>query len=178
MAISSTASPQSKRPVAFLDRDGVLNIDHGYVHTPETFDWTSGAREAVKILNDSGYLVVLVTNQSGIGRGYYDEATFALLVDWMQAQLAEVGAHMDDVYFCPHHPKSAKGDYLKACRCRKPNPGMVEQACEAWDVDMGRSFVIGDSQKDMELAENVGIPGYRYTEGNLLEFVRAILESE
>lgn len=163
------------RPAAFLDRDGVLNKDHGYVHKPEDFHWQPGAREAVKLLNDSGYLVILVTNQSGIGRGYYDEEAFHALTDWMQAELAQVGAHMDDVFFCPHHPENAKGDYLQACRCRKPNPGMIEQACGRWDIDMARSFVIGDSDKDMGLATAVGLPGHRFVGGNLLEFVKRVL---
>lgn len=164
-----------KRPAAFLDRDGVLNMDHGYVHRPSEFDWLEGAREAVKLLNDSGYLVIIITNQAGIGRGYYEDGDFHRLTDWMRDQLAHVGAHVDGVYFCPHHPTEGKGAFKVNCPCRKPNPGMIEQALAEWDIDMDKSFVIGDKPKDMALAESVNLPGYVFSGGNLLEFVRRII---
>jgi len=166
-----------KRPAAFLDRDGVLNMDHGYVHKVSEFEWIDGAREAVKFLNDKGYLVLLVTNQSGIGRGYYREADFWQLTGWMRDRLAESGAHIDGVYFCPHHPTAAKGVLKVDCLCRKPNPGMIEHAQREWNLDMEKSFVIGDTLTDMELANAVNVPGYLFCGGNLLEFVRQLFGS-
>jgi D-glycero-D-manno-heptose 1,7-bisphosphate phosphatase len=176
LAAAQTELPAwQKKPVAFFDRDGVLNLDRGYVHKPEDFNWQPDAREAVKLLNDSGYLVMLVTNQSGIGRGYYDESTFHSLTVWIQEQLSERGAHLDDVFFCPHHPTAGLGKFLCDCDCRKPNSGMIDQACATWEINMTRSFVVGDSENDMDLAKAAGIPGYLYKEGSLLTFIRSIL---
>ena len=163
------------RPAAFLDRDGVLNVNHGYVHTPERFEWMEGAREAVKLLNDAGYLVIVVTNQSGIGRGYYDEADFHALCAWIDAELAAVGAHIDATYFCPNHPEHGVGPYKTACNDRKPAPGMLVRAAAEWDVDKGASFLIGDKPSDLKAAEAFGIPGHLFTGGSLLEFVRGVL---
>lgn len=165
-----------KRPAAFLDRDGVLNIDRGYVHKVSDFEWVDGARAAVKFLNDTGYLVFLVTNQSGIGRGYYGEADFWQLIGWMRDRLSEIGAHIDGVYFCPHHPTQGKGSLKVDCRCRKPNPGMIEHAQSEWNLDMEKSFIIGDTLTDMELATAVNVPGYLFSGGNLLEFVRRLFD--
>jgi len=164
-----------KRPAIFLDRDGVLNTDHGYVHKPSEFDWMEGAREAIKFLNDKGYLVLLVTNQAGIGRGYYEETDFWQLTGWMRHRLAETGAHLDGVYFCPHHPTEGKGKLKVDCQCRKPKPGMIQQALCEWDIDMENSFVVGDRTKDMELAQAVNVPGHLFCGGNLLEFVRPLV---
>jgi D-glycero-D-manno-heptose 1,7-bisphosphate phosphatase len=160
----------------FLDRDGVLNEDRGYVHTWEAFVWTDHAREAVKLMNDAGYLVLVVTNQSGIGRGYYTEEDFLCLTSRMQGELARAGAHLDGVYFCPHHPVAAQGAFRRACRCRKPGPGMVERALSEWEILMEASFVIGDSDGDMALAAAVGLPGHRFTGGNLLAFVEPLVQ--
>ena len=113
---------------AFLDRDGVINIDRAYVHKIEDFDWVPGALEAARALSDAGYLIVVVTNQSGIGRGYYGEADFARLTDWMKARFAEAGAPLAGVYFCPHHPEKANPPYRTDCLCRKPHPGMLLKA--------------------------------------------------
>jgi D-glycero-D-manno-heptose 1,7-bisphosphate phosphatase len=164
------------KPAAFLDRDGVLNIDYGYVHTRETFDWISGAKAAIKYLNDKGYLVILVTNQSGIGRGYYDENSFHKLMELVCKELSQIGAHIDYIYFCPHHPRKALGDYKKDCHCRKPKSGMIDEARKKINIDMNYSFVIGDSEKDMKMAENAGIPGFLFKGGNLFEFTKNVLK--
>ncbi len=161
-----------RKPAVFFDRDGVLNFDYGYVDSPERWDWITGAPEAVKRCNDLGYLVFVVTNQAGIGRGYYSEAQFQALMAWARAELREMGGHLDAVYHCPHHPTQAKGRYRQACACRKPGPGLIKQALRQWPVDPGRSLLVGDSQKDLDAAAAAGIVGYRFTQANLLEFMQ------
>ncbi len=141
---------------AFLDRDGVINIDHAYVHTIEEFDWVSGVLEAARILSKAGYLLVVVTNQSGIGRGYYDETDFARLTDWMKARFAESGAPIAGVYFCPHHPETAKPAYRIDCNCRKPRPGMLLKAAEDLNIDLTASIMFGDKPGDMTAGRAAG----------------------
>lgn len=177
-AFRPTATGQTAkahRPAAFLDRDGVLNVNHGYVYIPERFEWIPGAKEAVKLLNDAGYIVIVVTNQSGIGRGYYDEEAFHRLCAWIDAELAAVGARIDATYFCPNHPEHGIGPYKTACNDRKPAPGMLERAAAEWNIDKRTSFLIGDKLSDMQAADAFGIPGHLFTGGNLLEFVRGVL---
>jgi D-glycero-D-manno-heptose 1,7-bisphosphate phosphatase len=146
------------------------------VHTQESFDWIPGAKSAIKYLNDKGYLVIIVTNQSGIGRGYYDENDFHVLMEWVSAELAIIGAHLDGVFFCPHHPCEALGEYRKNCHCRKPQPGMIDDAQKTFHIDMKHSFVIGDSEKDMKLAESKEIPGFLFNEDNLFHFTKRLLK--
>ena len=137
------------RKAAFLDRDGVINIDHAYVHKIEEFDWVPGVLEAARALSEAGYLLVVVTNQSGIGRGYYDEAAFTRLTDWMKARFAEAGAPVAGVYFCPHHPEKANPPYRMDCDCRKPRPGMLLKAAEDLGIDLSTSIMFGDKPGDM-----------------------------
>lgn len=146
-----------QRPAVFLDRDGVINEDCGYVSSPEQVRWISGAKEAIKFLHDSGYYVFVVTNQAGIARGFYDDAKVNALHDWMQQQLRSIGAHIDAFYYCPHHP-----DFGPPCGCRKPAAGMLIQAMSEWPVEPSGSFMIGDKQIDVEAAINGGIAGYQY----------------
>lgn len=164
-----------KKPAVFLDRDGVLNIDNGYVHRLEDFVWVEGAPEAVKWLNDQGYLVIVVTNQAGIARGYYTEEEYLCLMDWMNEELRRRGAHIDAFYYCPHHPTEGIGPYRLECRCRKPAPGLLEQALAEWEIDTVHSLVIGDRHSDLLAAGAVGIRGVLFTEQNLSEFIRACL---
>lgn len=167
-----------RKPAVFFDRDGVLNVDHGYVHKPDDFDWTPGALEAIRWCNDRGWLVFVVTNQAGIGRGYYDKAAFHHLTDWMRAELREIGAHIDEVFFCPHHPTAALGKYLTACHCRKPAPGMLEQAAAGWPIDKARSLLFGDKTSDLGAAGAFGIEGILVEpERNILELVREHCEA-
>ncbi len=165
------------KPALFLDRDGVLNEDLGYVHTPDEFRWLPGAREAVKLANDAGWLVIVVTNQAGIGRGLYTEEEFAAFTRWIDAELADVGAHIDATYYCPHHPVRGRGPYLVACDCRKPAPGMLERAVREWGVDISRSVMVGDSDKDLEAAASAGISARTFDGVDLLGTVRAIVET-
>jgi D,D-heptose 1,7-bisphosphate phosphatase len=138
------------RPAAFLDRDGTLNDDTGYVHDPDQFRWLPGAMETIKRLNDLGYLVLVVTNQAGIARGFYRESNVVALHAWMNDQLRPLGAHIDAFYFCPHHPIEGVDEYRVACGCRKPEPGLVIQAAREWNVDLARSIGCGDKESDSE----------------------------
>jgi len=167
----------NRRPAAFLDRDGVLNVDTGYVHKPEDFIWKKGAPEAIRMLNESGYLVCVVTNQAGVARGFYTEAVVDALHEWINEQLIEHGAHVDAFYYCPHHPTAGQGNYLADCPCRKPQPGMVLKALKEWSVDCSRSFLVGDKVSDIQAGESAGIPGYIFTDEDLESFVGQILLS-
>lgn len=163
------------RAAAFLDRDGVLNVDHGYVYRPEEFIWVEGAREAVALLREAGLLTVLVTNQSGIARGYYDEAALQRLLQHMQSELAEVGAQLDGAYFCPHLPEAKLAQYRIECDCRKPKPGMLLRAARELEIELGASLMIGDKPSDLEAAAAAGVRGFLFPGGDLLAFTRNIL---
>ena len=163
----------------FFDRDGTLNVDVHYLHEPEKFVWIEGAIEAIRWANEHGYLVIVVTNQSGIARGYYDEAAVHRLHDWMNAELAAHGAHIDAFYYCPHHIEGKLPAYAKSCDCRKPAPGMVLRAIAAYGIDPAVSFLFGDAQSDVTAAEKAGVRGVRYTGGSLLAAVKhAVLETK
>ncbi len=137
------------RPALFLDRDGVINVDHGYVHRPEDIRFVDGIFELVATAKKAGYLVVVVTNQAGIGRGYYNEADFHALMDWMKARFVEEGGQIDAVYFCPYHPEHGIGEYHRESNCRKPSPGMLLLAARDLDIDLASSIFIGDKPSDM-----------------------------
>lgn len=145
------------RAALFLDRDGVINIDHGYVHRVEDFEFIPGIFELVALANRLGYLVIVVTNQAGIGRGYYTEDDFHKLTRWMKTEFLSRGAHIDDVYFSPFHPEHGLGGYCKESDCRKPRPGMLLQAQKDYDIDLGRSLLVGDKPSDMEAGRAAGV---------------------
>ncbi|MCC7230540.1 MAG: HAD family hydrolase [Fimbriimonadaceae bacterium] len=163
------------RPIAILDRDGVLNVDRGYVYRPEQFEWMPEAREAIGWLRGQGYSVAVVTNQSGIGRGLYSEADFHALMEWMKGELIAFGTEIDAYYFCPHHPVDARKEYRMDCNCRKPKPGMILQAIEDLDGDSAASFLIGDKETDLQAASAAGVHGYLYRDGSLLDFCRQVV---
>ncbi len=150
------SSPRKR--AAFLDRDGVINVDHAYVHEIENFDWVPGVLEAARRLHDAGFELVVVTNQSGIGRGYYTEADFEKLTAWMKARFAEAGAPLAGVYFCPHHPEKALPAYRTDCGCRKPEPGMLLKAVEELGLDPERSVMFGDKPGDCTAGRRAGLP--------------------
>lgn len=167
-----------KRPAAFLDRDGVLNIDHGYTHRIDQFDWVEGAPEAVRLLNDANYTVIVVTNQAGVARGLYSETAIHAFHDHMQKLLHARGAHIDAFYYCPHHPNAVVQALAVNCVCRKPGTGMLEQAGREWPIDLSRSFLIGDSASDMEAAAAFKIAGIRFDRSagrTLLDLVTEII---
>lgn len=157
--------------VVFLDRDGVINADIGYLWRREDFVWIPGAPAAIRLLNERGRPVVVVTNQSGVARGYYTEQDVESLHRWMNAELNRQGARIDAFYFCPHHPDGAIPEYTRVCDCRKPQPGMLLQAMEDWRGDPAKSVLIGDKESDVAAAAAAGIRGYLFDGKNLLEFV-------
>lgn len=156
-----------RRPAAFLDRDGVLNLDKGYVSRPDDFEWCEGAIATVKELNDRGYYVFVVTNQAGVAYGYYEEAAVLELHRWMTAELAKHGAHIDAFYYCPHHPSGLREAYTMVCDCRKPAPGLLLAALREWNVDRERSFLIGDKHSDIQAAKTAGVRGLLWSGGDL-----------
>jgi D,D-heptose 1,7-bisphosphate phosphatase len=163
------------RPAIFFDRDGVLNRDTGYVHRPADFTWTEGAREAVRAVNDSGRLAIVVTNQAGVARGLYDESAVEALHRWMAEDLARIGAHVDAFYYCPHHPDFGDPPYRQVCDCRKPRIGLIRRATAEHLIDLRRSLLIGDQPTDLAAAAAAGIPGHKFSGGNLRDFVTSLL---
>lgn len=146
-----------KRAV-FLDRDGVINIDHGYVHKVDDFEYVEGVFEACAELKKMGYLLAVVTNQSGIARGMYSEEQFHSLTEWMDWNFADKGVELDGIYYCPHHAEKGTGDYKIDCDCRKPKPGMMLSAAQFLKIDLGQSAMVGDKRDDMLAAQAAGIP--------------------
>jgi D-glycero-D-manno-heptose 1,7-bisphosphate phosphatase len=174
-AAAQSLLPRS-RPAVFFDRDGVLNLDEGYTHRPEQFRWSAGAIEAVKAVNDTGAFAFVITNQAGVARGYYGEPEVQDLHRWMNAELAAMGAHIDDFRYCPHHPDATRPEYAIACSCRKPEPGMLLDLLAAWPVDRARAVVLGDQDSDIEAARRAGLPGAKVCPGDLLGEVRQRLD--
>jgi len=170
-----TLVDELRRPAAFLDRDGTLNHDAGYTHRIEDFRWCEGAIAAIRLLNDAGYLVFIVTNQAGIARGYYGPAEVDALHAWMQRQLAAEGAHFDDVRYCPHHPDGTVAELAIRCDCRKPATGMLDSLIAQWRPDLSRSFMLGDSDKDVAAGEAAGLASARVEHGGLLAAVEQML---
>ena len=153
------AQDRSLRPAAFLDRDGVLNVDHGYTFRPEELEFTPTAVEGVRILNEAGYRVFVVTNQSGVARGYYTTDDVERFHAHMQRQLLAHGAHVDRYYYCPFHPDGTVQDFAIHHEDRKPSPGMLLRAMREWPTDQAASVMIGDKDTDLEVATNAGVVG-------------------
>jgi D-glycero-D-manno-heptose 1,7-bisphosphate phosphatase len=140
----------------FLDRDGTINVEREFLHRTEEFQFISGAAQAIRLLNEAGFRVIVVTNQSGIARGYYDEAAVNRLHRYMDEELISFGASIDAYYFCPHHPEHGMDDNGKTCGCRKPLPGMLLQAAADFSLDLSTSFIIGDKLADVQAGLNAG----------------------
>ncbi len=163
------------KPAVIFDRDGVLNVDHGHVATPERFEWMPGAREAVKLVNDAGALAFVVTNQAGIAKGLYTEPDYLAFESWIAEELASAGAHLDATYHCPHHPDGIVAEYRAACDCRKPAPGMLNALLRDWGVRPTRTAFIGDKSWDMDAAAAAGVLGVPFEGEGLLELTAATL---
>lgn len=151
----------SPRKAAFLDRDGVINLDRAYVHQWDEFEFVPGAVDAMRRLREAGYVLIVVTNQSGLARGMYTEAQFQELTRRMREALAAAGAEVEAVYHCPHHPKGQVPELAVDCDCRKPEPGMILQAVREHGLSLEQSFMVGDKPSDIEAARAAGL-GHAY----------------
>jgi D-glycero-D-manno-heptose 1,7-bisphosphate phosphatase len=157
----------------FFDRDGVLNVDFGYVFEPSRLVWRPTALEAVKLLNDQGVLVFVVTNQSGVARGIFGESDVAAFHAHMQRDLAQVGAHIDAFRYCPHHPEGVVAAFRQICACRKPAAGMICDLLREYAVDPARCHLWGDKPSDLEAAASAGVAATLVKENDqLLDLVR------
>lgn len=145
-----------KRAV-FLDRDGVINVDNGYVSQRDDFEFIDGVIDACKALKEKGYLLVVITNQSGIARGYFSEEQFHTLTEWMDWSLADRGVDLDGLYYCPHHAEKGIGEYKIDCDCRKPKPGMLIGAIADLNIDVSQSILVGDKVSDIQAGLAAGI---------------------
>ena len=141
----------------FLDRDGVINIDYGYVYRKEDFHFVEGIFELAVKAKQSDYIIVIVTNQAGIGRGYYTEEQFHELMDWVEEQFWQHGVEIAATYFCPYHPEYGIGKYKKDSDCRKPKPGMILRAAKELNIDLRASILVGDSDTDLEAGKAAGV---------------------
>lgn len=149
--ISETAFNEA-RPALFLDRDGVVNIEKNYLHKQEDFEFIDGIFDLCSYYQNQNFLIIIVTNQSGIARGYYSEMDFANLTFWMIGAFAQKGIEIAQVYHCPHHP-----DISGECECRKPHPGMLLKAAKEHNIDLENSVLVGDSERDIEAAHRAGV---------------------
>ena len=147
------------RAAVFLDRDGVINVDHGFVHRIEDFEFVPRVHDALKIIREHGYLLILITNQAGVAYGMYTEDDVKILHDWMQRELDKEGLAFDGIYYCPHHPENGVNQYLCDCDCRKPKTGLIRKALADFDIDLKNSYMVGDRPSDIRTGINAGLKG-------------------
>lgn len=145
--------PYRKRKAVFLDRDGTINIDKDYIHKIEDFEFLPGAVDALKELEEDGFLLIVVTNQSGIGRGFYTEDDFFILNNFFLSELEKVKVHIAKVYYCPHLPDASIIKYRMECSCRKPKTGMFMKAASDFGIDLDNSFAVGDKMRDLAITD-------------------------
>lgn len=153
-----TPGPTPRRAV-FLDRDGTMIEEAGYLSRLDQVKWFPGTKDAIRLLNRAGFLVIVITNQGGIGLGKFDDAFVLRTHAWMDAELAASGARVDGWYYCPHHPNAVIPELKVACPCRKPGHAMIDAACRDFHIDLARSWVIGDRARDVAMAPAVGAKG-------------------
>jgi D-glycero-D-manno-heptose 1,7-bisphosphate phosphatase len=168
-------SDDAIRPMALFDRDGVLNRDIGYAHRPEQIEWIDGALAALALVKARGYRTVVVTNQSGVARGLYEEADVLALHIWMAAQVEQAGGYIDAFYYCPYHAHAAVARYRADHEDRKPRPGMLHKAIMRFPTDMMASFLVGDRRSDLDAAAAMGIAGHLFAGDRLDLLVAEIL---
>ncbi len=155
--VHKTGSIIEQQRAVFLDRDGVINVNHGYVHDQENFEFIDGIFEVARAAHASGYKLVVITNQSGIGRGYYSEKQFNQLTTWMCGKFSKAGAPIEKVYFSPFHPTEGYGAYRKDDDSRKPRPGMILQAQREMNLNLESSILIGDNLSDIQAGIAAGV---------------------
>jgi len=156
-----------KKNCVFLDRDGVINIDKGYISKISNFEMYPGIGRAINFINKKKYLVIIVTNQSGVGRGLIKMKQLKAIHDYLQNKIKKFEANIDDIYFCPYHKEFGKGKYKKKSEDRKPGSGMLKKAIKKWNINLSKSFMIGDKITDKLAAENVNIKFFYKKEKNL-----------
>ncbi|MDA9591706.1 HAD family hydrolase [Pelagibacteraceae bacterium] len=160
------------KPAAFLDRDGVINKDKGYVYKKKDFEWILDSKKAIKYLNDRKYLVFVVTNQSGISKGFYLENEVVNLHNYINDELKMIDAHVDEFFYSPYHPDDKNSEYSYLSHLRKPETGMLDLANKKWLIDKSKSFMVGDKDTDVLCAKNFGIRGHLFNESSLLDFIK------
>ncbi|GAB6968497.1 HAD family hydrolase [Komagataeibacter kakiaceti JCM 25156] len=165
------------KSAVFLDRDGVINVDTGYPHRIDELEFIAGAPEAIARINASGRLAIVVTNQSGIARGLYEEADAHAFNTHIQDRLRAWNARIDGFYLCPYHPDAIIERYRQDHPDRKPGPGMIERAIRDFHIDRNGSFLVGDRQTDIQAAQAAGIPGYLFTGARLDAFITPLLST-
>ncbi len=146
-----------KRPAVFIDRDGTMTVEGGYINHPSRLQLIRGTAEAVRMLNENGIFAVVTTNQAGVARGYFTEDMIGVVHDRLCSMLEKKGATLDAIYYCPHHPREGGPGYKLDCNCRKPKPGMIEQACRELPIDLSRSYMVGDKISDSEFGHGLGV---------------------
>ena len=146
-----------KRPAVFIDRDGTISEEVGYIDHPSRFRVFPYAASAIKLLNARGWLAVIITNQAGVARGYFSETMIQTVHDNLQKNLGDEGARVDAIYYCAHHPSVGEPPYRQDCDCRKPKPGLVNQAAKDLNIALEQSWMVGDRYSDIELARNAGV---------------------
>ena len=164
-----------KRPAVFIDRDGTINEQMGYVNHISRFVLLPGTAEGIRLLNRHQYLAIIVSNQSGVARGYFPMELIDRVHAHMKDLLAKEGANIDGIFFCPHYPRGIVPEYSVECDCRKPGTGLVQKACESFDIDMKNSYVIGDRCSDIELAERSNLQGIMVKTGYGLGDIEYVL---
>ena len=177
--VSSRNASRQGRCAVILDRDGVLNVDHGYVGDPRDVVWVEGARRAIRRLNEAGVLVIVATNQSGVARGLFDMAAVESVHAVMQADLTVDGAWIDAFYVCPYLPSAIESAFAHDDHPdRKPNPGMILRALDEWHIDPAGCLVVGDKASDLEAARRAGVVGALFEGGNLDHFLEPLIPRE
>jgi D-glycero-D-manno-heptose 1,7-bisphosphate phosphatase len=146
-----------KRPAVFIDRDGTISDEVGYVNHASRFRLLEHSAEALRLLNEAGWLAILVTNQAGVARGYFSETMVQEVHANLAALLEKDGARLDAIYYCAHHPTVGEPPYRLDCDCRKPRPGLINRAAAEWEIDLANSWMVGDRFSDVELARNAGV---------------------